>query len=807
MISQADAANSKGLEITVFDASVGAQLGGDNIWRIVLDHVAKKENWSVTYVTGRLSMGYAHFAEGKVDVLTAVPHHYLRERPDLMTNEAVISTWSQLYTYSGSTIASLLDLSHQMVGVVQGDFNNHQSRDMLKGLDIDLKLVEFKTGEEMLMALENKWIEAAILDRFFAASKIHGYDVIRTPIMFSPMEYRFAAPKKHIHDIGNVIDYHLRALKQDRESVYNRYLESLFGEKEDLRFIKYFKYGLLAAVTCLLIITIHALILRSRVKARTTELAQKNQELLEALSKREKAEQQQKTSEEKYRLLVENAHDPIIVVQDGELKFANPAAYSVFGYDPSETVSIFEIIHAEDKDTISKLNIVKQEIGFKAELHTFRAYTKDKSLRWLQMRAVRFDWNTKPAVLCIIRDVTETKWMESQLAQGQKMQAIGTLAGGIAHDFNNILAIMLGYTELCKGEVAEHHIIQRNLDQIFKAGHRAKDLVNQILTFSYQKENNSNPINVKYCLKEALKLLKATIPSNIMIKEDIQKEPGIVLADPTRIQQIIMNLSTNAAHAMGEERGVLDICLKNIDLDRHITGFSKKIEPGPYVWLKVADTGCGMTQATLQRIFEPYFTTKKQGEGTGLGLSMVHGIVEELNGVIQVYSEPAVGTTFNIYLPRVDLDSEQPIKVTEKVPRGKETILLVDDEKMVLDMSSMILSNLGYHVIAKTSSIEAFETFRQNPDRFDLVLTDQTMPIMTGRMLAQKIMHIRPELPIVLCTGFSANIDADKAQALGISAFVQKPMLRSELASVLRSVLDANQEETTTSTIGSLSGV
>lgn len=795
MISQVNAADSKGIEIAVFDASAVTQWGGDNIWRLVLNHVAQKENWSVTYVSGKLSMGYAHLAEGKVDVLTAVPYRYLRGRPDSITNETVISTWSQLYTHSGSTIASLLDLHHQTVGVVQGDFNNHLSRDMLNGLDIELKLVDFKTGEEMLMALENKWIEAAILDRFFAASKIHDYDVVRTPIMFSPMEYRFAAPKNHIQDIGNVIDYHLRALKKDRESFYHRYMEDLFGEKEDLRFFKYVKWGLGVAVTCLLFITIHALVLRSRVNARTAELAQKNEELEEALSKRERAEQQRRTSEEKYRLLVENAHDPIIVVQDGELKFANPAAYSAFGYDPFEAVSIFEIIHPEDRDAIANLNILNQENGSKAELHTFRAYTKDKSQRWVQMRGVRFDWNAKPAVFCIIRDITETKRMESQLAQGQKMQAIGTLAGGIAHDFNNILAIMLGYTELCKVEAGEGHEIQRKLDQIFKAGHRAKDLVNQILTFSYQKENNSNPTNVKYCLKEALKLLKATIPSNIVIKEDIQKAPGIVLADPTRIQQIIMNLCTNASYAMGEERGVLDICLKNVDLDRSVTGFNKKIEPGPYVWLKVADTGCGMTQATLQRIFEPYYTTKRQGEGTGLGLSVVHGIVEDLNGVIQVYSEPGTGTTFNIYFPRVDLDSEQPVRLTEKVTGGNETVLLVDDEKMVLDMTEMILSNLGYKVIAKTRSIEAFEAFQKNPDHFDLVLTDQTMPILTGRMLAQKIMHIRPKLPIILCTGFSANIDEEKALALGIRAFVQKPILRRELASVLRGALDGNQKK------------
>ena len=911
--------HAKDMNITVFDASAGMESGGGAVWKLILDYVAEKENWSINYLNGTLSEGLEHLIDEKIDLLTAVPYRHAGKHPEIITQEAVICTWAQIYTHAGVSLQSLPELHGKAVGLVQGDFNNSDSRNVLTGLGIDLMPIEFKSGEDMLKALENKWIDAAVVDRFFGAAKSHQYNVVKTSIIFSPMDYRFAVPPASMRNILNVVDYHLRAMKKDPGSIYNRHLESLFGKNTDLRLLKYLKYGLSIVIICLLAVTVHAFVLQYRVNVRTLELTKKNRDLNDALAKRQKAEHAQrasenrfyslfhaspegivihdivcdqsktaidyvitdtnpaftkhtgmdreqvlgkragqvygfdapphlaiyadtalngtphqfetffepldkyfsvtvyspdhgqfvtvfedstarkraeesiKASEEKYRLLVDNAHDLIVVAQDGVVKFANPSARNVFGYenDNLDNLSLSRMIHPEDRGAVLKnFDFIKNNGTSQLRYPSFRALTKAGKVRWLQMNTVQIDWNKKPAALCIMRDITEAKQMESKLAQAQKMQAIGTLAGGIAHDFNNILSAIFGYTELCKIKAAKGDDLNGHLDQIFKAGQRAKDLVNQILTFSHQKEKNEKPIEIKYCIKETLNLLQATMPSNIEIKHDIQKESGIVMADQTQIHQIIMNLCTNAAHAMQEDGGVLEISLRNIDFDQTTAAIHQRLESGPYVDLTVSDTGHGMNQETLQRIFDPYFTTKRKGEGTGLGLSVVHGIVKNLNGVIKVYSEPGSGTTFNIYLPRVNTPLEPTISPAADLPGGSETILLVDDEPMVLDMTAEMLEGLGYDVVSRTNSVEALQVFKMNPDRLDLVITDQTMPNMTGKKLAQQIMNVRPDLPIILCTGFSVGINEKKALSMGICAFIKKPILRKELAAVVRSTLD-----------------
>lgn len=786
------AAEGDGIKVVVLDASPGAATDGDAIWRLILEYVAEKESWSIEYRRGSLDEGLEQLKTNNIDLLTAVPHKHADKQSGLIAQEAVLSTWATVFTHMGLSVDSLIDLRDLKIGVVQGDFNNTETRGVLNGLGIALMLVEFKSGDELLKALESRWVDAAVVDRFYGDAKIREYQVVKTPIIFSPMDYRFAVSVAAGQSMLNVLDYHVRALKKDPSSVYNRYLERLSGEKSDRRLLKYFKYGLSTAVICLFAVTFHALILRHRVKARTSELTQINSDLKEALAKREKAEASIKASEEKYRRLVENAHDLIIVAQDGVLRFANPAATNVFGYNKLDEVSFASIVHPEDRRLAAQLDAIESNRAIQLSYHTFRALTQNGKVRWLQMNAVQIDWNKKPAALCIIRDITDAKHLENQLAQAQKMQAIGTLAGGIAHDFNNILAAILGYTEICRLKATQADDLHRDLDQIFKAGERAKDLVKQILTFSHQSENVKKPMEIKYCIKETLNLLKATIPSNIQIRHDIQPVSAIVMADPTQIQRIVMNLCTNAAHAMQETGGILEISLRNVEFDQTSAGIHKQLEPGAYVALTVSDTGQGMTTETLQRIFEPYFTTKKLGEGTGLGLSVVHGIVQKLNGVIKVYSEIGSGSTFNIYLPRIEASPEPATRTAvERPSRGGETILLVDDEAMVLDMTREMLMNLGYDVVSESGGAEALNTFRSQPERFDLVITDQTMPHMTGKHLAQEMMIIRPDLPIILCTGFSASINEEQALSMGIRAFIRKPILRNELAAIVRRALDA----------------
>ena len=382
---------------------------------------------------------------------------------------------------------------------------------------------------------------------------------------------------------------------------------------------------------------------------------------------------------------------------------------------------------------------------------------------------------------------------EKQLQQVMKLQAIGTLAGGIAHDFNNILFPIVGYTELTMDDTPEDSQARQNLQEVLKATNRAKELVQQILAFSRQSSQERKPLKIQYLIKEAFKLLRATIPSSIEIDCDIDEFCGPINGDPTQIHQIIMNLCTNAYHAMQESGGKLEVKLKEININYEQSLERVGIKIGKHIELTVKDSGHGMDQQVMDRIFEPYYTTKEQGKGTGLGLSVIHGIVKNYGGDIVVSSQSGKGSTFKVYLPVID-EFEEEIETTAPSTEinGTERILLVDDEKQIIDIEQQILERLGYKVTPKTDSEEALEEFAAQPDRFDLVITDMTMPKMTGDQLAKRMMDIKPQIPVILCTGFNEAITEEKALAMGIDKFVMKPIIKDDLANTIRTVLDNN---------------
>jgi signal transduction histidine kinase/CheY-like chemotaxis protein len=380
---------------------------------------------------------------------------------------------------------------------------------------------------------------------------------------------------------------------------------------------------------------------------------------------------------------------------------------------------------------------------------------------------------------------------ENQLQQMMKLQAIGTLAGGIAHDFNNILFPIVGYTELTMDDIPPDSQARKNLEEVLKAANRAKELVQQILTFSRQNGQERKPLKVQTLIKETLKLLRATIPSSIEIHSSVDEDCGPVNGDPTQIHQVIMNLCTNAYHALQETGGKLEVSLKETNLGHEQSLERVGMKPGRHLELTVKDNGHGMTPLVLERIFEPYYTTKEQGKGTGLGLSVIHGIIKNHGGDISVSSQPGAGSTFSVYLPVIDdIEVEiEPVK-TAGATNGNERILLIDDEEQIIDLERRILENLGYKVTPKTDSEEALEEFSARPDRFDLVITDMTMPKITGDRLARKLMEINPQIPVILCTGFNEAISEEKALAMGIDKFVMKPIVKDELAYTIRTVLD-----------------
>ena len=401
-------------------------------------------------------------------------------------------------------------------------------------------------------------------------------------------------------------------------------------------------------------------------------------------------------------------------------------------------------------------------------------------------------------VSVVLNDITELKIvkrkeeeLEAQLRQVQKMEAIGSLAGGIAHDFNNLLFPIIGYTELITDDVPEGSKAQRYLNGILKAANRAIDLVQQILAFSRQTEKERRPVQIQSIVKEAGKLLRSSIPKNIEIRQEIEGDCRPVMADPIQIHQVVMNLCTNAYHSMREKGGVLEVTLMEEEIGVYDLKADLGLSPGTYLRLTVNETGHGMDKAVMSRIFDPYFTTKAPGEGTGMGLSVVHGIVKGHGGEIEVHSEPKKGTTFHVHLPILDIGALEPEAISqEPIQRGSERILLVEDEELIVQMLEPILEGIGYHVTSRTSSVEALKAFEARPDRFDLVITDMTMPNMTGAELAPRLLKIRPDIPIILCTGFNAMIDEKRAKAIGIREYVMKPIVRHEIARTIRRVLD-----------------
>ncbi|HEY7709006.1 MAG TPA: ATP-binding protein [Candidatus Entotheonella sp.] len=398
----------------------------------------------------------------------------------------------------------------------------------------------------------------------------------------------------------------------------------------------------------------------------------------------------------------------------------------------------------------------------------------------------------------VARDITEhvradeqlrQAQREEEMRQAQKMEAIGILAGGIAHDFNNTLGIILGYTGLTL-QMTDDSQIQHNLQHVFNAGERAKDMVQQILAFSRKSDPERKAIYLHEAVVETLKLLRASLPTTIDIRQAIPAGiQDVVLADTTQMHQVIMNLCMNAAYAMRETGGILDVRISIRHINHVFTLQHPELRSGPHVCLIIRDTGCGMQADVVERIFEPYFTTKGVGEGTGMGLAVVHGIIASHSGAITVHSTPGMGTTFAIYLPQIDAVVDRETPGATPLLHGQGSILFVDDEAVLTFLAQEMLKQLGYEVEVHMNSLEALASFQNTPDRFDLVITDQTMPMMTGEVLAQELRKIRPDIPIILCTGYSHRIDADKAAAQGIDAFCMKPLVMHDLGVVIRRIL------------------
>ena len=512
------------------------------------------------------------------------------------------------------------------------------------------------------------------------------------------------------------------------------------------------------------------------------------------------AEQTLRESEDRNRRLIEASPDAVLIRSGGMITYANPSAVRLLRATSEQDLvgkPYLDLVHPDDRAASAERVRKSIEEGLVAPAREHRLLSLDGRVVQVESIGVPAKVQGEIQIFGIFRDITERKksyqekvQLEAQLQQAQKMESLGTLAGGIAHDFNNILGVIIGSSELLAMTNAVEASSRDTLDNILAASQRAKDLVRQILAFSRHAKQERILLNMKAIIKETFEFLRASLPTTIELRQQLDPKAGMIMADPTQMQQVLMNLCTNAAHAMEPTGGILAVQLSNVVLNQDGVRIDSDLEPGAYVQLTVSDTGHGIDPQVIPRIFDPYFTTKEKDKGTGLGLAVVHGIVKAHGGTIKVFSEVGQGATFQVLLPGMEGYGATERAEFPVLRGGSERILLVDDEKGLADIEKQMLALLGYDVQIRTSPVEALEAFQTNPEKFDLVITDLTMPQMTGMKMAKQMAQIRPGMPIILCTGFSDQIDATQALAAGIRAFLLKPMVANELAEAVRKALD-----------------
>lgn len=540
--------------------------------------------------------------------------------------------------------------------------------------------------------------------------------------------------------------------------------------------------------------------LEEKVRQRTVALEEANAQLKTTLQQLEiQFDERQKTAEmlRKYEQIISTTNDLMALIgTDFTFQAVNPAYCAVHTAQADDMVgkTVAEVYGREFFNTALKPYMARCLAGEKVDTYAWLHFPgTGRCFLHISYYPYFQDDGSVAGTVENTRDSTSRKKLEEQLQQAQKMEAIGTLAGGIAHDFNNILGAIMGYTEMLAWDIPDSVDLQKKVQQILKASDRAKELVHQILSFSRQHDQERKPVQMYLIIKEALKLLKASLPSTIEIRQEISAKRSTVLANPTQIHQVLMNLCTNAHHAMRETGGVLTVKLytEEVSADQAL---QYDLAEGHYLALAVVDTGHGMSVTTKERIFDPYFTTKKKGEGTGLGLSVIHGIMKAHDGAVIAQSEVGQGSTFTAFFPMTEDKEDKVPQPADSLPTGRERILFVDDEPVLVEIGGQMLQHLGYAAECVSDSVEALRIFQASPDDFDLVITDMTMPHMTGDILAREILKVKPGLPIIMATGFSELMTEEKAKRAGITDFSMKPLVVRELASIIRRVLDAGRK-------------
>jgi len=693
----------------------------------LISEIASRENWKINYIPASFSQCLDTLESGRIDLMPTIAFSPERAHKMSFSKESVVDIWGQVFSRPDGEIQSVLDLKNQPIGL------RHAKK----------------------------------------------YELIGTSIHFSPFSVYFATKKGNNLDLLNTIDTYLAEWKKDTSSAYYHQLSVWLGGSFEHQMIPgWLIVSFLITVGVAILLVFFNRMLKSQVIKKTNDL---------------------KNSEKHYRELVENAGTIILRWDtDGRIIFVNQFGLNLFGHPHDEIIGTDILDFISPKTQFTRNNLMKMvenicitpEKFSLVETEHLIDRTKKIHIQWCNKPITDNDGNLKE-ILSVGTDITQRKHLEKHLMNAQKMEAIGTLAGGIAHDFNNILTVIMGNTELAYVNQKNAREIAGNLDKILGATHRAKELTGQILAFSRESNPEKKPVNLSDITTEVLNMIRSTLPSTIKINSTVSSKKSI-LANPIQIHQVILNLCTNAFHAMEETGGELAVNIQEISFDSDILyPDGIHIPAGDYLILQISDTGPGIAPEIITKIFEPYFTTKEKGKGTGMGLAVVHGIIQDHKGYIRVKSEQNKGTDFLIYLPiAMGMNIPEPVVPAKKIQGGTEKILIVDDEKSIVEAMAAIVGNIGYIPSKFTSSLMALEEIRKNPDFYDLVITDMTMPDMTGLQLSREILAIRPDIPIIICTGYTDLITKEKAISIGASEYLQKPILRNDLLGCIRKVLD-----------------
>jgi len=756
----------------------------------LINEIAREHGWDLEFVPGTWSEGLARLTRGEIDLMTDVAYSVERARKWHYHEVPVLSDWFQVYVRKDADIKSVADLEKKRIAVLAGSVQQDIFSKYMRDFGFSCDIIPFESYPESLQMLQKGNVDAVIVNRYYGVRYLAQYDIDETGIIFHPTRLHFAASPSLEEGILQAVDDSLRRMTTDHSSAYYQSLGKWFGEEKLSRAPSWMLPALLILSAGALLMIVMVSFLRLQVKRRTRHILKINESLKKEIAIR-------RESEHRFQELFENSPLAYFIIMPGKglIQKVNLAARELLGYTEVELrEKSFNSLFPDEAH------------GAKAARILFDRFTRERKVISGEVKMSRSDGEAIWVILSVagiydedgslyevramVNDISDRKVLEEQLIRTQKMEALGVLAGGIAHDFNNILTAIIGYTEVVMEKTRANPIIYDKLEEVYKAGMHARNLVKQILTFSRETQGEVQPVQVKKVVQEALKLLKASLPRSVVIRAEMNSS-AFVLAEPTQIHQIIMNLCLNGVQALTGEKGRVAVLLEDVLFEEEKSlSLNETLSPGPYIHLKVSDTGTGIPPENIEKIFDPFFTTKAPGKGTGMGLSVVQSIVKKLQGGIEARSRTAEGTEFSVYFPLYETRGADEGTEEREMFRGREAILLVEDNEAIIELVKHNLEEAGYYVTAMRDGLEALDYLQVNRESIDMVISNLTMPKISGTALAKELGRCGIMVPLLIITGHGGEILEQAKNNPHITDVIHKPFTRNELLSIVRKVLD-----------------